>query len=231
MKKFLLICAMVLGAFVLAGLIVWGHGPDTTSPAAASSPWQIERLPNGASRVFGLNLSADPQAASTLGDAQRLWSSDIQIAVIAAPGENGSLEAYIESAVLGFVTGKLVVTADVSPELIGQFRERATKAEFMDGTTRKYRLTAKDMATALRSPVLALAFIPQAQLDEATITARFGKAAQRVSGNEHTQHWLYPDKGLSVTLDTQGKELLQYVAPARFALLRDPLLKEPKRAP
>ena len=38
-------------------------------------------------------------------------------------------------------------------------------------------------------------------------------------------HLLYPDKGLDVVVDGNGKELLQYVAPRDFAELREPLNK------
>ena len=42
---------------------------------------------------------------------------------------------------------------------------------------------------------------------------------------EALEHFLYPDKGLDLVLDSKGKEVLQYVAPADFARLRAPLGK------
>jgi hypothetical protein len=102
-------------------------------------------------------------------------------------------------------------------------RERAVKSAFMDGTTRKYTLAAADLQTAMQAPIQSLSFIPQANLDEATAVGRFGQPAERVRSNDHVEHFLYPGKGLDLVLDTEGKELLQYVAPARFALLRAPL--------
>ena len=47
----------------------------------------------------------------------------------------------------------------------------------------------------------------------------------RIHVSEKRVHLLYPDKGLDVVVDSEGKELLQYVAPKDFALLREPLLK------
>ena len=41
--------------------------------------------------------------------------------------------------------------------------------------------------------------------------------------SETRVHLLYPEKGLDVVVDAEGKELLQYVAPRDFALLREPL--------
>jgi hypothetical protein len=43
--------------------------------------------------------------------------------------------------------------------------------------------------------------------------------------SEKRVHLLYPEKGLDVVVDSDGKELLQYVAPRNFAELREPLHK------
>jgi hypothetical protein len=224
MKKLALIVGLLLAALAMACLIVFGHGDSRPPSAPTDLPWQIDSLPSGGTRVFGLNLTEQAGVASTLADVQRHWPSDFQMAVIAAPGEDGALEAYVESASMGFIAGKLVVTAHVNPDVIRGFRERAAKAEFMDSSTRKYRLSEADALTALQSPILALAFIPQAHLDGDIVKARFGEPAERLRSNEHVDHWLYPAKGLGITLDSQGKDLLQYVVPAQFARLRDPLL-------
>ncbi|MDI1259740.1 hypothetical protein [Aquabacterium sp.] len=234
MKKWELIAGLLVASLAAATFIALDHGePKMSSPEQAPMkelPWQIQQLPSGDTQVFGLTLSAHPEAASTLGDVQRRWASDFQMAVVAAPGENGTLEAYVETATMGFIIGKLVVTAQVSPQVIQGFRERAANVGYMNSSTRKYRLNATDQAQALRSPILALAFIPQANLDDDIVKARFGKPAERVRTNAHSEHWLYPEKGLGITLDSEGKELLQYVAPAQFMHLREPL-RQPAQTP
>jgi hypothetical protein len=236
MKKLKIVAAMVAAALGLSVLIV-GMGsrsgaPDATqassqarqADAQAALPWQIELLPDGRSRVLGLTLAPLGQAgAGTLADARAQWGPDTEIAVIAAPNEDGTLEAFVDPANAGFVTGKLVITAQLTPQAIRGLKERATKGEFMGGTTRKFRLSRDDQPQALAAPITALGFIPQAHLDEAAIVARFGEPAERVHSNAHLTHLLYPAKGLAVAIDTGGKELLQYVAPADFARLSAPL--------
>ena len=227
---------MVLGALVISAAIVMGRdafvSPNPNQPAP-QMPWEVTRLPGGGSQVLGLTLAttAEPQASSvtapptatTLADAQHRWSSDFQMAVIAAPGEKGSLEAYVESASIGPITGRLVLTAQASDAQIQLFRDHAVKSEFMESTTRKYVLSVADQAIALQAPIIAVGFIPSAHLDAATIEARFGKPAEKLTGQTQLEYWLYPDKGLSITLDPKGKELLQYVAPSEFDRLRQPL--------
>ena len=55
------------------------------------------------------------------------------------------------------------------------------------------------------------------------ILERFGQPAERIRVGENLEHFLYPAKGLDVVLDSKGRELFQYVAPARFDALRAPL--------
>lgn len=243
MKKVWIISGLVAASLALGTLIVVGHDlltPHDVTPGQAKAkpsglPWQVDTLPGGASKVMGLTLAPSAaaagsapgatQAASTLADALQQWGEAMQIAIIAAPGEDGLLEAFVDPASAGFITGKAVVTAQLSQGDIRAMRERAIKSEFMESTTRKYTLTPADLQIALKAPITALSFIPQANLDADTVVARFGTPAERVRSNGHLEHFLYPAKGLDLALDSEGKELLQYVAPAEFDKLRQPLVK------
>ncbi len=228
MNKVAVLAGMVAGSLLLGTLVVVGgdmsKAPSPTASQAGGTglPWQIDVRPDGSSQVMGLTLSNGPDA-STLADVRRLFGAEVPIAIVAAPGEAGSLEAFVDPAQIGFVNGKLVVTARLDAATLQGLRERALKSDFMESATRKYTLAPADEALALKAPIAALSFIPQARLDADAILARFGPPARRVQSNGHLEHFLYPDKGLDVILDTEGKELLQYVPPANFVRLSAPL--------
>ena len=218
----LTVAIIVAALAVLLGPVVWQFATYKPQSVPSSGlPWQIETLPGGEAQVFGLTLGR-----STLADARARFGTEMQLAVIAEPGEDGNVEGYYESVTAGFVAGKLIVTAELSPELIAGMRERAPKTQYMQSTTRRATLAPADEAAALAAPIRGLAFIPGAQLDEAVILERFGQPAERIRGNAHQEHLLYPAKGLDLVLDSKGRELLQYVAPARFEALRAPLLAQ-----
>ncbi len=217
MKKTLAL--VLLAAAVLLGPVVWQFLHfDPRAVPASGLPWQIDILPGGEARVFDLTLGR-----STLSDARARFGIDMQVAVVAEPDETGNVEGYYEAITAGFVAGKLIVTADLPAATIAAMRERSPKTEYMQSTTRKARLLDADLAAALAAPIRAIAFIPSAQLDEAVVLERFGQPAERIRVNDHVEHLLYPAKGLDLTLDSRGRELLQYVAPARFEALRTPL--------
>ncbi len=224
MKRTLLVIALILLALVVPFFIP-GVGKQEGVDANANLPWQIETDGQGGSRVFGLR-----PGESTLAQVAERLGSEREVAIIAEPNEVGALEAFYNQVALGFVLAKVIITVDASPEQISAMRERALKAEYMESATRKIRLHPEDLRLADTLPVRALAVIPSVNLDEATVIQRFGQPGERLQVSEKRVHLLYPEKGLDVILDGNGKELLQYVAPRHFALLREPLRKEVKGA-
>lgn len=217
LKSIGLFVAIVL-AILAFPLLTMNGGEGQRKQSNEGLPWQIEILPEGNSRVFGLI-----PGSSTLADAQVRFGSDVQVAMIIAPGENGTVEAYYEKVDAGFVTGKMVITLVSSPAQRQQMLQRARKAEYMDSSTRRIELSDEDLAVARQLPLLGIGFIPSVNLETDIVIQRFGVPAERIRSSEHIEHFLYPEKGLVLQLDAKGKELLQYVAPREFAQLRDPL--------
>jgi len=215
--------ALSLLAFVLVALIVPflfpGIGKQDGVDPNSNLPWQIETDGQGGSAVFGLK-----PGASTLAEVRRQLGAEPDVAIIAEPNEAGALEAYYSQVPLGFVLAKVVVTLDASPEQLAAMRQRALQSKNMESATRKITLHPDDLAAAELLPVRAISVIPTVNLDEATVVQRFGPPGERLVLAEQRVHLLYPQKGLDVLVDGEGKELLQYVAPRDFARLREPLL-------
>lgn len=219
----LVVAALGGSALIVAGGAFLGQNDSASTQRQQDMPWQVQTQADGSSRVLGLTLHPESGRSSTLADVQQRWGDAVQIAIVATPKETGNLEAYVDPMQAGFISGKAIITAHLPAELIQAMRDRAIKTEFMGGTTRKSTLSPADLSTALQAHITSVSFIPSANLDEDVILARFGKPAQRIRSNGHLEHFLYPEKGLDLTLDSEGKELLQYVAPAQFEKLRQPL--------
>lgn len=218
MKLFIALLVLIVAA-IAAPLLFRSSGGGEAARPVEGLPWQIEALPDGSSRVFGLTMGS-----STLGEARARLGTDMQVAIIAAAEEPGSLEAYYDSVTTGSVTGKMILTAEVATDTVERMRQRAIKTRYMESSSRKATLHPDDLQLAYAAPIRAIAFIPSINLDEQTVLGRFGPPGERVRSSEHTEHYLYPEKGLDLALDSEGKELLQYVAPRQFARLRDPLM-------
>jgi hypothetical protein len=207
-----------LAALVALVFFLWRPSGEPGVRAVENLPWQIETLPGGGSKVFGITLGQ-----STIADVRRRFGHDIQVAVIAAPKETGALEAYYGDFVAGVLVGKLVLGTTLSADALAGLRERAVKSEYMQSSTRRYYLSAEDQAGVEKLPVTTLTFIPIASIDEESVLQRFGAPRERLRTDERIEHLLYPERGLDIALDSDGKEVLQYVAPKDFARLRSPL--------
>jgi hypothetical protein len=211
----------VAALVVVACLLGWwwfaAHraGQPVDNTPVTGLPWQIEVLPGGNTRVFGVT-----PGVTTLGEAMQLFGRDCELAIIAAPDEAGSLEAYYSHYSAGPITGSLILVMDVTPGRLLELRGRA----YQDGGSRRYRLAPDDLPAAFQAPVRVLTFSPTFSLDEATAVARFGtpQAVAEVSATQ--KHLLYPEHGLDVALDQEGKELIQYMAPAAFTAWQHGLL-------
>lgn len=224
MKIFFAVLAAII-AILFAPMLLSPTPDNRTGESVKGLPWQIEAVAGGGSRVLGIEIGK-----STLADVRDLYGQG-ELALVAAPGEAESLEYYIDGVTLGgAIMGKLIARADLAGDAVAGMRQRVTKTDYMQSTTRKSTLADQDLPTAWSAPVRALAFIPSANLTDETVVKLFGQPAERVRAGEKAEHLLYPDRGLGLTLDADGKEVLQYVAPRDFASLEKSLKSPPQGA-
>ncbi len=208
MKYFL---APLLIIMTAVSLVSCGKSDQQNNNPVTGLPWQIDILPDGGTRVFGITLGQ-----TTLGEAIDKLGNDMKLAIIAAPYETGTLEAYYSHHSSGPITGKLILVLDIEPAVLKALQEHA----FQDRGTRRYRLNPDDLPTAYRAPIRAINFMPSFNLDEEIAQARFGAPAEIVQVDARQKHLLYPDKGLDLILSTDGKEVLQYLSPGEFSAHR-----------
>ena len=192
-------------------------GKDEKPVGVVGLPWQITVLPDGSTKVFGL-----VPGETTLGQAFARLGDDMELAVMAAAGEEGSLEMYYSQYRSGVLSAKLVLGAIIDADSLRALRENAASTEVLQSGARKYILSAEDHENAFDAVIQTIAYIPATDLDHDTIISRFGEPAEIIRDHQAV-HYLYPQKGLDVALSEHGKEVLQYVAPSDYNRLREPL--------
>jgi len=207
--SFLLVIALAATVYLVRRSDV---PPDNTP--VTGLPWQIERLADGNTRVFGII-----PGVTTLDEATAVLGNDMDLALIAAPGEAGSLEAYYGHYSAGPLTGRLILVMDVSARRIADMRANALR----EGASYRFRLDPEDLAAVWRLPVRVVTFAPSIDLDEEIVSARFGKPEVVLEAGAQQAHWLYPERGLDLVLDGNGKEVLQYLSPRAFPAWQEQL--------
>ena len=215
---------VLLVAFALP-LMRMGSPENALADGAAADglPWQVARLPEGRSRVFGLE-----PGRQTLAEVQARLGDGMQVALVARLGDDAALEALVDPYAAGFVSGRLVLAFDAPAARRQAWRDQATGSEPMEGGVRRFRLRAVDLAEARRSRLVGISFVPTVRLTEADVRQRFGAPAETLA-QPGALVLLYPELGLSITVAAGQRGVLQYVAPADFAgRLRAPLAAQPR---
>jgi hypothetical protein len=211
-KKYIVAAALLITLAIL--LLLPAREPQRPAQPLTGLPWQIERLPDGYTKVFGIT-----PGQSTLADAVGQLGNDLQLAIIAAPGESGDLEMYYGHYSAGVISGKLILVADIAPDTLTHMLERATR----EAGTRRFLLHPDDLPPSLQAPVRRIIFLPAINLDEEIAHNRFGIPDETLEDAGQVTHLLYPDLGLDFALDPNGRETLRYVAPREFGRLRSEL--------
>lgn len=80
---------LVFLTIIVAAFLYLKPAGDYSSQNIRGLPWQIELLPDGTSRVFGVTL-----AQSTLGEARELLGDDMELAVIVVAPDDSGLEMF-----------------------------------------------------------------------------------------------------------------------------------------
>ena len=209
---------LVFLSIIVAAFLYLKPAGDYSSQTIKGLPWQIELLPDGTSKVFGITLGQ-----STLGEAHKQLGDDMELAIIVVAVDDSGLEMYYSRYTAGVFSGKLILAADVAPDTLEQLLGRAVRAEYMESGARKFHLDPDDLPLAYQAAVKSITFIPGIALDEQTALKHFGTPAETIRRGDQVTHLLYPAKGLDLIINKDGKDILQYVAPRGFTELREPL--------
>ncbi|MCG6966561.1 MAG: hypothetical protein LJE59_08620 [Chromatiaceae bacterium] len=212
MKIPLVILAIVALILVLSQVFLPKPGPDSVEPRT-DLPWQIQVNPDGSSRVFDLQLGS-----ATLADAMAKFGGLEDIAVF-EPGTGPLvLEAYFGDVQFGPLKAKIVVGLEASDAELAALRERSVKREGSPSGDWKYVLADAPKLHAGRR-LSVITYIPGARkLDADFFRARFGEPAASLQENEQAVSWFYPQYGLSILIDDQAREVLEYQPPRDFVM-------------
>lgn len=223
MRKLIIFLLILLGLLLAVVPSLFKQLDETVK--VEDLPWHVTVFPDGSSEVFGVHLGQTTLHAL----AQRLENIPEVGLFIDTEGYR-SLEAYFGRVRLGVLEAKLVARLQVSPELLDGFEATAVNNEPMPSGARKLELTEDNLKQAFELPVSELTYAPYAQYDAELVKERFGEPEERFAVSDTGEYWLYPQLGLALLLDTEGKEFLEYVPPVRFPEAVDRLRRQADQA-
>ncbi len=214
---FLKVLAGTLLALAIGIVVIPGNPPSSEG----QMPWQVSITETGNTRVFGIELGITPVI-----EVQKRLRETSEVTLFVSPQGEKALEVYFNSADLGGLKAKLVMTVGFTDEELEAIFERGTRISTQGDGSRKVTLAHEDLVRVQHSPIAAITYITRTRLDEEVIVRRFGEPDERIAepdSKEGVVHWLYPAIGLDMARDADGRVVLQYVRPGEFERLRAPL--------
>lgn len=205
----LAIVAIVLAAFML---FAPEPGPDALK-ARTDLPWQITVHEDGSSRVFDLALGS-----ATLADAMQKFGGLEALALFEPASGKPSLEAYFGNVQFGPLQAKVVTKLEASDEELQAILARSEKREGSPSGDWKHPLpdAPKDH---MQRRITAITYVPGTRgLDKDFFRSRFGEPSAWIKESDEAVSWFYPDKGLSILIDDNSREILEYQPPRDFVM-------------
>lgn len=215
-----------LGGLASAVIIVGVYwlSLDSQTNRVTDMPWQVSVDAQGRSTVFGVTLGE-----TQLMQAVQKFGREAEVAAFTGGAQGARVEGYFHNIELGPVIAKVVVTLEADDEAIEGMVEQASKRAPTPSGAVRFTPGQADMQVVKGMTIDSITYLPTfIRLDEDMVLSRFGPPARRVELEEGRVHFLYPDKGLDVMVDPHGKEVMQYVIPARFPELEQTVLKAKK---
>lgn len=201
-------------ALLLALMFVFAPAPDPELLKARSDlPWQVEARPGGNSRVFDLDLGQ-----ATLADAEEKFGAPEGLAVFEPETGSLGLEAFFGTVHFGPLKAKVIVALEASAGELAELKQLSAKREGSPSGDWKYTIDGPYTEHAPRR-VTVLTYLPGTRgLDADFFRQRFGEPAAWLVLRETAVSWFYPELGLSILIDSEAGEALEYVAPRDFRL-------------
>ena len=214
--------SVFIGALIAVALAILLPGGRTLDEHPRL-PWLIQVDEKGHSTVFGLTLGR-----SSLAEAQEAFQEQGKTNLFISPNQGFYFETYFKGLYLDGIRADMVFSLEVDEAIAPELYDRGLRISQLGDGTRKVELAQPDLDLLGRAQVVHITYIPGTNLEPDLIAARFGEPARRIVEVSGITHWLYPDRGLDIAVNPDGKEIFQYVIPSRFSELLEPLEAQPK---
>ncbi len=209
--------------FSILLIIVGIYIPIDNKPQTQSLPWQIKTTPQGSIQVFGLTLGE-----TVLQQAEQKLNTATEISLFVTPTGRYVAEAYFDKIVSAGLSARMIMVIDLPQSQLEAMYQRGTRISTLGSGVNKVTLHSQDITLLRKSPITSITYLPYTRLDETMIVKRFGQASQKITEQGNAMvHWLYPERGLDIALNSDGMAVLQYTSPDRFSELQVPLTQRP----
>ena len=197
---------------LLSGCFVLLAACQQESPTYENLPWQTNINDQQHLEVFGIELGR-----TSLGEAQKRWGGYPSLALFRSSDGALDLEAYFERLVLGPFQVKMIVRLEADSSLLAAMQSRGGRPEPGPSGDFRFGLSEADVQRAMSLPIDEASYVPSYHIEGKLLRTRFGEPSAIRTLDENTRLWLFPSRGILVTIQNRGKDIIHYVNPGKFS--------------
>lgn len=197
--------------FAALSVVLLAGGCSDWPEGLRQPPWSLEKTAQGL-RVLGVI-----PGKTKLREASRAWMRDLEFAVFVDDRGVARLEAFAGKLDFGGVEGRVVLPLSGEDAALKRYIDESPKKRLQQSGALRYAVADAEKPVLMERVVERIVFVPVYEdLDAVILEARFGRPEQRTSLPEGRELWMYPGKGLLLSLDPQGREAFHFTEPERF---------------
>jgi len=187
---------------------------DNSLNEAADMPWHVTVHDPEHTEVFGITINK-----TTLGQARKLFGQLDGIALFQNEQGEFSIEGYFGKVTIGPFSARIIASLNASQDDLKSLTEHTIKRVIIENGSQRWTLKSEKQVEQGKRTIKSLSYIPvYSGMDQSFILQRFGEPARRKVVDDTTQLWFYPEQGVRIMVDDDGKELFEYMAPAQFKI-------------
>jgi hypothetical protein len=204
---------IIIAVTSLLAFILFYFTMEPARPGRAGDlPWQV-RIPDPThSEVFGLVLNT-----TTLEQARQHFGQLDGLALFQDKRGRYTLEAYFGKVSIGPFSARLIANLDASQQDLETMSQHSVQRTKTEQGGYKWILQSQQQSGQGFRKIRNLTYIPGYKgMDAKFLIERFGEPSSRKSVDDTTELWFYPERGIRIMLDKEGREVFEYAAPAQF---------------
>ncbi len=186
----------------------------------ATLPWLVSTKSDGTTHILGVDIGD-----ATFKELMFKLKLLAEPALFEAPNGDLTLEAYFGKKKFGIFEARLVVEMDAEKALLKKMLKEQVDKDSTPSNHWKYGLSVKNTKLANDLRVWRLVYLPIPDFEPKQMKL-FGEPDEKIQVSESAQYWLYPNRGMALLWDTEGKEIFYYVANKDFDRLKKSLPME-----
>lgn len=203
------IALWVLAAICLVSLLLFFTLAPRPVARTESLPWQIEVIDRTHVSVIGLVLNQ-----TTIFEMRDRFQNLEGLTLFETDKGQLTLEAYFGKVSIGSLLVRLIARLSATQAELQQLKQQAVNRLRAKSGDIKWLLADEVKELLMQKKITGLSLIPvYSGLDQSFFQQRFGEPDFRQQLDASSVRWFYFDTGVSLLIDDEGKELIEYQLP------------------